>query len=164
MEFRDIRRKDRVLENGQARELLNDGEYGFLALCSPEGYGYSIPLNYAVDGEKIYFHCAPEGHKLEAIRGNDKASFCVVGKTQVIPRQFSTAYESVHAFGRVGIVTDDEERRQALRLIAAKYSPEYGELAEKYIAGSFGRTVVLRFDIEHLSGKYKRIEHPERFL
>ena len=49
-------------------------------------------------------------------------------------------------------------RLEALRLLAAKYSPDYRETAEKYIAGSFGRTEVLRLDIEHVTGKGKRIE------
>ena len=94
---------------------------------------------------------------IDAIRENDRVSFCVVDRTRVIPRQFSTAYESVHLFGRIVVVGADEERLHALRLLIRKYSPEYAEIGEKYIAASFRRTVVLRFDIEHLAGKCKRI-------
>ncbi len=50
-------------------------------------------------GDVIYFHCAPEGHKLENLSGNNKVSFCVVGKTQVLPDKFATNYESVIVFG-----------------------------------------------------------------
>ncbi len=158
MNFREVRRKDRVLEDEPARRLLEAGEYGFLAMGSPEGYGYGIPMSYAADGERIYFHCAPEGHKLDAIREDGRVSFCVVGRTQVIPHQFTTAYESVHVFGRIEIVEDEAERLHALRLLVAKYSPEYRETAEKYIAASSRRTCVLRLDIEHLSGKCKRVK------
>ena len=65
--------------------------------------------------------------------------------------------KSVHLFGRIVVVGADEERLHALRLLIRKYSPEYAEIGEKYIAASFRRTVVLRFDIEHLAGKCKRI-------
>lgn len=140
-----------------ARKLLQQGEYGFLAMCSPEGYGYGIPMSYVAEGETVYFHCAPEGHKLEAIAGNDQVSFCVVGQTQVIPGQFTTRYSSVHLFGRIRRVEDPEERLHALRLLVGKYSPGFEERAEKYIAGSFGRTAVLRLDIEHLSAKGKLV-------
>lgn len=163
MEFKEIRRKDRVWDNDQARELLEKGEYGFLAMCDPEGYGYGIPVSYIVDSNKIYIHCAPEGHKLDSIGSNPKVSFCVVGSTQVDPARFTTAYESVHLFGLAHVVQDDEERLHALRLIVRKYSPDFIETAEKYIRGSFQRTAVIRIDIEHLSAKCKRIpagSHP----
>lgn len=154
-QFRAIRRQDRTWDETEARQLLERGEYGFLALCSPEGYGYGIPMSYAADGDTLYFHCAPEGHKLEAVDGNDRVSFCVVGPTRVIPGKFTTNYSSVHLFGRIERVEEPEQRLRALRLLVKKYAPGFEERAEKYIAGSFGRTVVLRLDIEHLSAKGK---------
>ena len=65
--FRAIRRKDRVWDEAAARELLDRGEYGFLAMCGVGGYGYGLPMSYVADGDRIYFHCAPEGEKLDAI-------------------------------------------------------------------------------------------------
>ena len=62
-----------------------------------------------------------------------ESQFCVVGNTQVIPRQFSTAYESVIAFGTIYTDLPDDERLYALRLLAKKYSPEYNTISEKYI-------------------------------
>ena len=158
--FRKVRRQDRLLDGDATRELLATGEYGFLALCSPEGYGYGIPLHYAAVGNSIYFHCAPEGHKLDAVRANSGVSFCVVGPTQVFPEAFTTRYASVHVFGRVAVVEEDNERFRALRLLVEKYSPEFTGVAEKYINGSSPRTTVLRLDIEHLSGKTNE-PHPE---
>ncbi|MDD6209930.1 MAG: pyridoxamine 5'-phosphate oxidase family protein [Bacteroidales bacterium] len=156
--FREPRRKDRILGNEEARQLLRDGEYGYLSLCGINGYGYGIPISYACEENKIYFHCAPEGFKLDSIKENNKASFCVVGKTQVIPGDFSTAYESTVVFGKITENLSVEERLYALRLLVKKYSPGYEQKAEKYIKASFGRTNVLRLDIEHLTGKCKRIK------
>lgn len=154
--FRQTRRKDRILGDTEARALLDQGEYGYLAMCGTNGYGYGIPLSYVADGDKIYFHCAPEGFKLDSIRENGKVSFCVVGKTCPIPEQFTTAYESAIVFGKITEIESDGERLHALRLLVEKYSPGYREKAEKYIAGSFARTNLLRLDIEYLSGKCKR--------
>ena len=157
MKFREIRRQDRLLDTDSMRRLLETGQYGFLAMVSPEGYGYGLPLNFVADGNRLYFHCAPQGHKLDAVRLNDRVSFCVVGNTRVLPRQFTTAYESVHVFGRIRIVADDEERYRALRLLVGKYAPEHVEVSEKYIKASFHRTAVLCLEIEHGSGKCKRV-------
>ena len=132
--------------------------------------GYGIPLSYAMRDRSLYFHCAPSGFKLDSLDVCDRVSFCVVGRTEVMPARFTTAYESALAFGRIRRSLPEAERLEALRLLAAavrplawdkraaKYSPDYRETAEKYIAGSFGRTEVLRLDIEHVTGKGKRIE------
>ncbi len=46
MNFREIRRQDRLWDEAMAKDLLESGEFGFLAMCAPEGYGYGIPMSY----------------------------------------------------------------------------------------------------------------------
>ncbi len=153
--FPDIRRKDRVLENDRAMELLERGEYGFLAMNGINGYGYGIPISYVLSGKSIYFHCAPDGFKLKSIRHDNRVSFCVVGRTHVIPGQFTTAYESALVFGHMVYDLSEEERRKALDLLVEKYCPDHIDISKTYINKSFHRTYILRLDIEHLSGKRK---------
>ena len=118
--FREIRRKDRVWDDGRAWELLARGEYGFLSLCGTNGYGYGIPISYALSGKSVYFHCAPEGYKLECVRANNRACFCVVGHTRIIPEGFTTEYRSVMAFGTVACSLPESERLSALDLLVDK--------------------------------------------
>ena len=153
---REIRRKDRIWETTEAVRLLEEGEYGFLSMQGTDGYGYGIPISFVKEGEHLYFHCAPEGYKLECLRQSPKVSFCVVGATQVIPQKFTTAYESVLAFGSMQTELPEEERRHALRLLTDKYCPDYREIGEKYIEKSFHRTRILRLDIETVTAKSKK--------
>ena len=118
--FRDIRRKDRVLSCDAAWKLLERGEYGFLAMQGMNGYGYGIPLSYAMRDRSLYFHCAPSGFKLDSLDVCDRVSFCVVGRTEVMPARFTTAYESALAFGRIRRSLPVAERLEALRLLADK--------------------------------------------
>ena len=37
-----------------------------------------MPMSYVYDDGKLYFHSAMSGHKVDAIRNCDKASFCVI--------------------------------------------------------------------------------------
>lgn len=154
----DVRRQDRLLDEKDAVELLKCGEYGFLSLSGSEdcGGGYGIPVSYAFDGDDLWFHCAPEGEKLRRIARCDRASFCVVGRTHVLPDKFSTLYESVIAFGRIEMVDDTDVKRRALALLVRKYAPEYVEKGEKYAEHSLPRTAILRFRIDTFSGKAKR--------
>ncbi|MDR2981231.1 MAG: pyridoxamine 5'-phosphate oxidase family protein [Puniceicoccales bacterium] len=158
--IREIRRKDRILPAEGMDALLETGEYGFLASCSPNGYPYGIPISFIRDGNSIYFHCASEGHKIDNFKSNDKASFCVVGKTQVMPDKFTTAYESVLVSGKIVMDLHDEERRKALRLLVKKYCPDFIEKGEFYMEKSFHRTNVLRLDIERITGKTKALNAP----
>jgi len=154
--FRDIRRKDRALDNEKTIQLLKMGEYGFLAMCGLNGYGYGIPMNYVLEGKSLYFHCATEGFKLENIRNNNRVSFCVTGSTKVLPDKFSTEYESALIFGRIAFDLSEEECYKALDLLVAKYCPDFVDISQNYINKSFHRTNILRLDMEHLSGKSKR--------
>ena len=157
--FRDLRRKERTMENKRTLQLLETGEYGFLSICGINGYGYGIPMNYVLEDKIIYFHCAAEGFKIESIRKNNRVSFCVVGRTQLLPQQFSTAYESAFVFGQITCDLPEDERYKALNLLVAKYSPDFKSISHTYISKSFHRTNILRLDIEHISGKNRGVEN-----
>lgn len=151
-----IRRQDRLLDEPRARALLAEGEYGVLSMVAPEGQPYAIPVSFVWDGDStLYMHCAPEGRKLECLKACPDVSFCVVGGTQVLPRQFTTLYESVVVQGRASIGLEPEERLEALRMIVRKYAPEFAEVGEKYMKASFPRTEVIRLDMVSASGKAK---------
>lgn len=156
-----IRRQDRLLQEADAAELLRTGEYGILSMVETregEAAGYGIPVSYVWDGKSsIYFHCAPEGHKLVLLAHNPGVSFCVVGHTKVISHKFTTAYESIVVKGRMNIELSAEERMSALMLLLDKYSPTDKETGVKYTEKSFHRTNVIRLDIDEVSGKAKRV-------
>ena len=65
---REMRRKDRLLTEKEAREILSEGEYGVLSTMGENGYPYGVPVNYVYLNDNIYFHCAADvGPKLENI-------------------------------------------------------------------------------------------------
>lgn len=152
--MREIRRKDKIMNEEEAFRLLASGEYGFLAMVNVDGGGYGIPFSYVWDKDQaIYFHGAWEGHKLDNLAKENRVTFTVVGATQVLPGKFTTAYQSVMTFGRITMDLSDEERNEALRLLVGKYSPGSVESGEKYIQASSHKTAVLRLDIDHITAK-----------
>ena len=153
--YRSVRRKDRELDLESATILLAEGDYGFLATADRDGQAYGIPLNYVFKNNALYFHCAPEGHKLDNVRANNKVSFCVVGKTKILPEKFSTEYDSVLVFGTAEEI-QGEEKSQALLDLVKKYSPDYLEEGKVLIAKYFDRTSILKMDIRHMTGKARR--------
>lgn len=81
----EIRRKDRAVDENAALEILKSGSFGVLSTIGADGYPYGVPVNYAYDDGKIYFHCAKNvGHKQDNLRFSGKVSFTVVTKSDVI--------------------------------------------------------------------------------
>ena len=153
-----IRRQDRLLDEQHSLEILQEGEFGVLSMQTEDGKGaYGIPLNYVWNGEQsIYVHCAPKGRKLNCINICNHVSFCIVGRTKVIPEKFTTAYESVVLECAAHIGLDDNERKNALSYFIGKYCPDLKEIGMMNAEKSFHRTEIIRLDILQISGKSKR--------
>ncbi len=152
---RQLRRADIAMPEPEARQLLDRCEYGILSTCGADGEPYGLPINYCVVNSAIYFHCATEGHKLENIATESRVSFCVVGKTEVLPAQFATRYESVIVTGRA-VEVFDHEKQLALEGLLAKYSAGFQEEGIRYIASKGSQARVLRIGIDFISGKARR--------
>jgi nitroimidazol reductase NimA-like FMN-containing flavoprotein (pyridoxamine 5'-phosphate oxidase superfamily) len=147
-----MRRSDKALPHDAAVSLLQEGEYGVLSTVDGNGQPYGVPLNYSFDGERLYFHCALKGHKLDNILANDKVSFCVVGRTNLLPAEFSTEYESVIATGTASVVLGDEKYQALVRLVE-KYSTDFISEGRKYIEKLDSQTKVVKVDVDSLTGK-----------
>lgn len=151
-----MRRNDKAMSIAAARDLLGSAEYGILSTVGHDGEAYGVPLNYVLIGDTLYFHCALEGRKLDHLTGNDRVSFCVVGRTRVLPAEFSTEYESVIAAGRAAIVHGDERYRALLGLLE-KYCPDHVDDGRLYIEKLDRQTCVVGIRVERITGKSKPV-------
>lgn len=151
--FREIRRKQCERPYQEAEAMLEKAPHGILGVQGDEGYPYTVPMSFVYRDGKIFFHCATEGHKLDAITKNEKVSFCVIEQDEIIPEDFNTLYRSAVAFGKARVLTESAEIENALELILIKYAPKHMESGKKYIKGEWGNLKVVEIKIEHLTGK-----------
>lgn len=151
--FREMRRINQLLDDEETEEILQSCTSGTLALAGDDGYPYAVPMSYVYDNGKIYFHSAVSGHKLDAVKRCNKASFCVIADDDVLPEKFTTVFRSVIAFGKIRVIEDDTEKRDTAVLLADKYSPNLTAERDKEIADGFNRMLMLELDIEHMTGK-----------
>lgn len=152
-EFREMRRKRQQLSDAESLDILKKSTAGTLALLGDGGYPYAVPISYVYADGALFFHSALSGHKVDAIRSCDKASFCVIEQDSVKPELYTTFYRSVIAFGRIHIIEDEADRLAAARLLGNKYNPNHDEALQKELESGFARMLVIRFDIEHITGK-----------
>ena len=151
--FREMRRKNQLLEHKEAIKILETSTSGALSLLGDNGYPYGVPLSFVYYDNKIYFHCAKEGHKLDAIKNCNKASFCIIEKDNVSPKEFTTHFRSIIAFGKVRIIEDEIEMLKYIKILGKKYAPNDDKGLEDEIKKDFLRMKMIEFDIEHLTGK-----------
>jgi len=150
-----MRRKDRAITEEAAMNLLKKAEYGILSTVTDIGTPYGVPLNYCVIGSGIFIHCAAEGQTVDNIRKNKSVSFCVVGRTRILPDQFSTEYESVIVEGEIEEVFD-EDKQTALEGLLHKYSPGYIQKGKIFIEKSKQETKVFKIAINKVTGKARK--------
>lgn len=150
-----MRRKDRAISDDEAKQLLQNGEFGVLSTISKDNEPYGIPLSYYFLNDVLYFHSALEGKKLDNIINNNNCSFCVVGQTEVLQSKFSTKYESVIVTGVIE-EPSSTEKQIGLEGLVKKYSPEFLEEGLKYISKAKAETKVLKLVIQDITGKARK--------
>ena len=152
--FPAMRRKKQLLSQEETAAVLGRGSSGVLALAGEDGYPYAVPLSYVYDGGRLYFHCARSGHKLDAIRRCEKASFCVIDQDQIVPEEYTSYFRSVIAFGRVRILEDEGEKRAAIEKLALKYAPDSTvEDRKQVIQKEWEPLCMLEMELDHVTGK-----------
>ena len=78
--FREMRRIKQQISVDECLHVLKTQPRGVLSMIGENGYPYGIPMDhwYSEKDNRIYFHCAKVGHKLDAIAACDKVSYCVM--------------------------------------------------------------------------------------
>lgn len=148
-----MRRKRQQLSHEECVRILSEATSGTLALSGDGGYPYSLPISYVYADGKLYFHSALRGHKIDAIRSNDKASFSVIEKDDVHPKEYTTYFRSVICFGRIHIIDDEEEKMRAVRLLGNRYNPGDEAGLSHELAKSYKAMCMIELTIEHMTGK-----------
>ena len=154
--FRELRRKNQSLNEEDCIKILKNASSGVLATLGDDNYPYAVPLNFTYNDNKVYFHCATKGHKLDAIKKNNKVSFCVVDSEEVISDKFTTDYRSVIIFGKARVIEDNKEKAKTILYLCEKYSPDQKDSWQETIKNSIDRFSMVEIAIEHISGKQSK--------
>ncbi len=152
--FREIRRKKKKISDAEAKALLKNARRGILAVNGDDGYPYAIPVNYYYDeeNERIYFHGARVGHKVDALRASSKVCFTVIGDARVEELDWAPYVQSVVVFGRCYLMKDPKEAIARIKQFVMKYYPDEAT-ADKAVDAEGKAAQMFEIEIEHLSGK-----------
>lgn len=160
--FRPLRRASQALTLEECIQILKRESTMVLGVSGDDEYPYTVPLNFVYtdpDAARplgtIGFHCAVSGHKLDAIRRDEKVSVCVISRDKVNAPLRATDFESVIAFGKARILTEPDELRKAALKIGDKYARDYRADCEAETEDTIrrGTLACVEITLEHISGK-----------
>ena len=159
-----MRKASREMDAAFALEVLDKAPYITVSFTRPDGTPYGVPLSLARTNEKtFYFHCALEGEKLVCIAVNPTVALSAVTRCTptVGPKDgsFTLQYKSAMAVGKAEIVTDRDEKIEALRAICQRFLPHHMDAFDDAIARSLERTAVVKITLsEPPTGKRKQYD------
>ena len=152
--FRPLTRIRQVLPEAECIRLLTEEKRGVLSVAGDDGYPYGMPMNHYYDPADglIYFHCGRSGHRLDAVRRCEKASFCVYDQGYRREGEWALNIASVIVFGRLEVVDDPARVREQTRKLSLKFIRDEAYIGEE-IRRSSPATLLLVLHPEHISGK-----------
>lgn len=152
--FRKMRRFKQQITDAECIEILKNTKRGVLSLLGEDGYPYGIPIDhwYCEEDGRIYFHGAKEGHKIDAIKACDKASYCVYDEGYRKEGEWALNIKSVVTFGRIRLVEDEDTARKICTELVKKFTDDEDYL-EKELQNAFPRVQCLELIPEHMTGK-----------
>ncbi len=152
--FRELTRKNKSLPTETCIDLLKTEKRGVLSVLGDDDYPYGMPLNHwycEADG-KLYFHSGRAGHKIDALKRHEKASFCVYNEGYRNEGEWALNISSVIVFGRIEIVEDHEKALEISRLLSYKFTQDE-EYIQREIKNFGSGVLVFALTPEHICGK-----------
>lgn len=77
----------------------------------------------------------------------------MIDQDNVVPQEYTTYFRSVIVFGKARILEDEVEKRSALEILVARYSPDHEQGRLQEIEKHFNHVCLVELAIDHITGK-----------
>ena len=147
------RTKNQILDRAEILALIQKSPVMRLALCLDDE-PYVVPVSFACDGKALYFHCAPEGLKVDILRRNSRV--CCLFEHDLAfepkgdsPCKWGFIYSTVIVHGTASEILDPQAKHAALQLI----TDHYADNAPRVPADKIADVDVWKIEILEITGK-----------
>jgi nitroimidazol reductase NimA-like FMN-containing flavoprotein (pyridoxamine 5'-phosphate oxidase superfamily) len=151
-----VRRKDKLMTDpGDLERVLRSAKYVTVAMVD-SGRPYLATLSHGYDAENgcLYFHCAPKGRKVDALRADPEVYGQALVDLGYVDGACDHLFETVQFEGRVSFVGDPAEKRHALEVMIGQLEPDPEPvIADQTHERSVAKVTIGRIDVRSLSGK-----------
>lgn len=141
------RKTKQMISLQESIAIINKIPYGVLSF-QQDDIPYSVAVNHIYKNNKLYFHCAKNGFKLNVI--NQRASYLVVEDLAINEKMATHNHNSVMIIGNVEQVDDMTEKKEVLMNLMEHLAPSNHKDITDTMATN---TNILAFCIEYMHGK-----------
>ena len=147
-------RKKQQLPQEECIAILKKELRGVLSVLGDDGYPYGMPINhyYCEEDGKLYFHGGMKGHKIDAMKRHDKASFCVYDEGFRRDGEWALNIKSVIVFGHIEFIEDQETISRISSALSRKFTDDEDYISRE-IEQAGARTLLFALVPDHLTGK-----------
>ena len=152
-----MRRSDREIKDfDKMVAVIKKCDVCRLALNDTE-YPYILPLNFGFRVEEgqvvLYFHGATEGTKYQLIEKDPRASFEMDCSHRLVLEEdtgnCTMEFESIIGRGMIEMITDYDQKKEALDILMGQYHAEDFTYNETFISS----TTIMKLTVEQMTGK-----------
>ena len=157
MSFHMRRTDKQITDIGKMQGILESAKFITIAMCMDDS-PYLVTLSHGYDRKRncVYFHCAPEGKKIEYLKNNNNVWGQALNDLGYVSGKCNHLFETVQFSGKVTFLKTLEEKREAIRCmiknlekIPEQKMPNIASIKDERLASTtFGR-----IDIELITGK-----------
>lgn len=150
-----MRREDKeITDKVILKKILKTTQHVTLAM-SKDNEPYLVSLSHGYDENRncIYFHCAPEGKKLDFLKANNSVWGQALLDFGYVQNECDYHYASVHFKGKVHFITDLDEKVEAVRIMTLQLDKNPEERMAKLNREKLKTVMVGRIDIDSMTGK-----------
>ncbi|MFW9990466.1 MAG: pyridoxamine 5'-phosphate oxidase family protein [Candidatus Odinarchaeota archaeon] len=152
--MRDIRRKEKAIhDENEMIQILKECQYVTIATCR-DNQPYLFTVSHGYEQDKIYFHCASEGKKIDYLKANNTVWGQALLDRGYVQGKCDHLYATCQFRGSISFVEDPVEKRHALEVMVHQRDSNPDEvIAEQLTDKSISRITIGRIDIDYMSGK-----------
>ncbi len=152
-----MRRADRAItEQAEIESILQHGRYITLALASEEPYVVTLSYGYEPTEQRLYFHVASKGRKLDIISNDPRACGTIIIDQGYTQGECEHPFESVVMTGALRLVTSDDEKLRAIRTLVEHLEDDagvYWASRSWQISDRLDGFTALAFEIDEITAK-----------
>ncbi len=146
------RKENEISEKSELESIIARSLTCRLALAN-DNQPYIVPLCFGYKDNKLYFHSADAGRKIDMIGKNNNVCFEFDIDQEIVKHQdvchWGIKYRSIIGFGKAFIIEDEEQKREMMDIIMNQYSEGQFEYSEDLLE----MMVIIKVDIEEMTGK-----------
>lgn len=152
--FRELTRIKNKLSDEACIRILTTEKRGVLSVNGDGGYPYAMPMNhyYNPDDGAIYFHCGKTGHRLDSLKKDGRASFCVYDGGFRKDGEWALNIGSVIVFGKIEIIDEPSVTADISEKLSLKFTDD-AEYIRNEIKNFAANTLILKLKPENICGK-----------